>query len=401
MKVINAWLLVLAGWNLFVACDADGPSTPEATVRDSAGIVIVESQRQGARQATWEVASEPHWVVGELEGADAYLFNRVAGAMEVGGGQVVVANGGTNELRFYDEQGQWTQTLGGEGQGPGEFEYLRALERCHPGGFVAFDLNWQKNAYLMDGTFVEKAVLRAPSGVTPYSLACDDRGYFLILGWGRALSSDGPLLGFYQAHDRLVLSDDQGEVRAELGERLVSERIGTSSGSRPHPAGRATRLAIHDGRLFVGSGETFEVEIWRLDGTLERLVRGPRLTLEVTDSLKQRYMDTQLAQSADEQRRAALRSSIAEWEWPASVPAFTDLRVDETGVVWVKRFKIDPEEAEAWSLLDEERGYLGDVRLPRGQELLSIGSEYLLVLMKDEIDVERVGKLTLHRGDDP
>lgn len=100
----------------------------------------------------------------------------------------------------------------------------------------------------MDGSFVEKTVLKAPSGITPYSLACDDRDNFLILGWGRA-PSGRPILGFYQAHDRLVLAGADGEIRAEFGERLVSERLGMATGSRPHPAGRATRVAIHDGRV--------------------------------------------------------------------------------------------------------------------------------------------------------
>ena len=382
-----------------VSAFACGPGEAEqlaVAARDSAGIRIVESAATARSPIDWRLATEPHWVVGELQGDAPYLLSRVEGAMEVAEGEIVIANGDTNELRFFDEEGRWTRSLGGEGEGPGEFQYLRALGPCDPEGFVAFDLNWQRNTYRMDGTFVEKTVLTAPSGVTPYSLACDAEGNFMILGWGRAIG-DGPILGFYQAHDRLVLAGDDGEVAVEFGRRLVSERIGTRGGSRPHPAGRATRFALHAGLAYVGSGERFEVEVWSLDGTLLSLIRGPQVSLEVTDSVRTAYLDAQLA-AADPGRRAALRSSIGEWEWPEQLPAFTDLRLDGSGAIWAKRFTVLDDEPETWSILDAERAYLGDLQLGAGQRLLGFGEDYLLVLLTDELGVESVAKLALDRG---
>lgn len=381
---------------VLAACDAPGqqtvPSSRDATVRDSAGITIVESGVDAPFPAPWSVAAQPHWVVGELEGDPKYLLSRVAGALELHGRRVVIANGGTNELRVYDRQGQWIQTLGGEGEGPGEFQYIRALAPCHPGGFVAFDLNWQKNAYLTDGTFVSKTTLQAPSGVSPYELACDDRGNLLVLGWGRVLA-DGPIIGFHDARDRLVLTGDDGEVRTDFGERLVSERIGSARGSRPHPAGRSTVFAVHDGRVIVGDGRSFQIEVWTLDGRLERLIRGPALDLEVTDSLTEAYLEQELGRAEDPDRRAALRSAIGAWEWPETVPAFTDLRVDEEGIVWLKRFSLDRDRPEVWSLMSTSEGYPGDVELAPGQRLLSFADGAVLVVMRDDLDVERVGKL--------
>jgi hypothetical protein len=388
----------LAALAVLVGCgtaESQGESMP--AVRDSAGISIVEPRASEPKPAQWAVDTEPYWLVGELEGQTEYLFSRIAGALDLGDGRVVVADGGTNELRFFDDDGQWIESLGGEGQGPGEFEYIRALDFCYPDGFVAFDLNWQKNNYLMDGTFVEKTVLRVPSGITPYSLACDSGGNVLMLGWGRD-GSGGPIIGFHQAYDQLLLTDAEGEIQADLGERLSSERIGSQYGSRPHPAGRATRMALHDGLMFVGSGESFEVEVRSLDGTLTHLLRGPQISLEVTEPMKDAYLQGQLARAEDATRRASLRSQIEGWEWPATAPAFTELMVDGAGVVWVKRFSIEPDTNETWSLLDMDRGYLGYIELGAGQELLSIGDEDLLVRIIDEFDVERVGKLALDRG---
>jgi hypothetical protein len=47
--------------------------------------------------------------------------------------------------------------------------------------------------------------------------------------------------------------------------------------------------------------------------------------------------------------------------------------------------------------LDPEEGYLGDVHLSPGQTLLEAGSDYLLVLSRDHLDVERVERYLLTR----
>ncbi len=382
------------------ACASDQVAEPAVLVRDSAGIRIVEAQQTSWTAASWTIASEPDWLVGEMEGDPNYLLSRVEGALALDGGLTVVANGATNDLRFFDDQGEWVKTLGGEGGGPGEFDYLRALGRCRSDGFTAFDINWQQNSYLEDGTFVDKTMFLAPSGISPYALACDGAGNVLLLGWGRL--EGPPEIGLHETRDRLVSVGAQGEVRADFGERLVSERIGTRGGSSPHPAGRATRFALHDGRAYIGSGERFEVEVWDLDGTLRELIRGPRVPLDMDDamreSLREDYLERRLSTVDDASRRASIRTAVADMEWPNAVPAFTDVRVDELGVIWLRRFSIDTEAPEAWSLLDPDQGYLGDLGLAPRQTLLTVGADHLLVLVRDELDVERVARLRLHRG---
>jgi hypothetical protein len=365
-------------------------SQPESVVlRDSAGIKIVETPAANRFAAPIKLEERASFAVGEMEGEPQYLLSRVVGALQLSENLTVVANGATNELRFYDKAGKFLKSEGREGAGPGEYEYMRALGRCSAGGFVGFDLHWQVNTYDATGTFKDKSVLRAPDGISPYNLACDERGHFLILGWGRG--TEGIPIGFHTARDRLVLSSKEGAIAADFGQRLVSERIGNERGSRPHPAGRATLFALHNDIAYVGDGERFEVELYDLTGALRKLVRGPAISLKITDSVKTTYTDLALARISPE-RRPALRSEIDKWEWPVSFPAYTKLIVDNAGVAWVRAFQLDPRASEAWSLLDPERGYLGDVTLPAGLSLLEAGRDYLLVLQRDSLDVESVLK---------
>lgn len=390
----GAWTLALA---TLVGCDSP-VVTPGLVVRDSAGVRIVETTATQRVAAPFKLASEASFAVGVVEGDPAYLLSRVAGAMQLQNGDVLVANGGTNELRFFGPDGTFLRTEGREGQGPGEYEYIRGLGRCRRSGFVAFDLNWQMNAYDAEGRFLEKTVLRAPSGITPYNLACDADGHFLILGWGRQ-ATEGPRIGFYEARDHLVLASTGGEIAADFGEQLVSERIGSAGGSGPHPAGRATVFALHNEQVYMGSGERFEVEVRRLDGGVASLLRGPLISLELTDSIKSAYLEARV-QRVGPERRAAVRREVESLEWPSSVPAYTDLRVDPEGIVWLKAYRVSSEEPERWSLLAPDRGYLGDLTFSKGRTLLEIGADYVLLLQRDDLDVESVVKLTLDRGND-
>ncbi|MDZ7778340.1 MAG: hypothetical protein U5R14_00095 [Gemmatimonadota bacterium] len=394
IRAVRSQTLVALAVALSACAEADS-ATEAVVVRDSAGIRIVETEATGRFDASWQVDDTPTWGVGEVEGDSGYLLSRVVGAMQRPDGSVLVANGGTNELRLYDASGTLARVIGREGEGPGEFQYLRGLGQCREEGFTAFDLNWQVNTFDADGSFVERTTLTLPDGITPYNLACDPDGRFLVLGWGQDAAA-GPRPGFHALHGDLLLTRRDGTTETDFGPWLSSERIGSTTGSRPHPAGRATVFDLHDGRVFVGTGERFEVQVRTLDGTLERLLRGPRLALEVTDSVKALTLEV-LLRNVDQARRPEVRSDVSAWEWPERLPAYTALRVDPEGIVWTRAFTVDPLEGETWTLLDPDEGYLGDLHLPPGQELLEIGHDHLLVLSRSELDVERVERYGLQR----
>lgn len=396
---MSRWARSLSLTLLSAAVSCGGSEAPSNSiiVRDSSGVRIVATSAPARFPAPWQIAEAPDWSVGETEGAPEYLLSRVVGAMQLPDGRILVANGGTNEIRAYDSEGRLVETFGREGEGPGEFQYLRAMGRCQDDGITAFDLNWQVTRFSSEGAVLGREVLRTPDGVAPYNLACDPEGRILLLGWGMDWSAS-PQLGFHVVRDRLLLTSLQGEDEAELGVWLVSERIGTPNGSRPHPAGRATVFDLHDDQVFVGSGEQFEVEVRGLDGTLHALLRGPRLSLEVTDSLKARNLEVML-RGVEAARQPTVRTSVGEWDWPESIPAYTALQVDSEGVVWARAYSVDPLTGETWSLLDQEEGYLGDLQLPPGQDLLEVGNDYLLVLSRDELEVERVERYALNRSE--
>ncbi len=118
-------------WSLLVtsslACGGPGDDAGVVTVRDSAGIRIVENTTpQWQEGERWRLSPEPVVDIGGGDREEDQLF-RVVGALRLSDDRIVVANGGTNEIRFYGPGGAFLSASGGEGEGPGEFRRLSAV----------------------------------------------------------------------------------------------------------------------------------------------------------------------------------------------------------------------------------------------------------------------------------
>ena len=93
--------------------NGDSPAL-EAAVRDSADVRIIGNPRPPSRSRLgWHIGTEPTVSIGELEGSEPYLLDRVGDALVLPDGGIVVANGGSDELRVFDASGNHVVTWGG------------------------------------------------------------------------------------------------------------------------------------------------------------------------------------------------------------------------------------------------------------------------------------------------
>ena len=378
-----------------LACPGGERGAPASVQRDSAGITIVESSRAAWDNAAgWTVDTASTTAIGTADGEPPYLFSRVVGATRLPDGRVVVADGASSQLRFFDSTGVFIRAVGRAGQGPGEFEHMRRLGRCGADSLFAFDLHWQAKVFTPDGTLAREVVTREPGSTRgPYALACSPAGVFAISGWGDALTARP--IGFYRSMAKVWVLDRDGRETAMLGEHVASERIGTEFGSGPHPFGRHTSLAVADSAVLLGSGERFEVRRYSRDGTLQRIQRGPPEDLSITPSMIDAYRAAQLAQVPPE-RRPARERALAEMPMPDGLPAFTALLTDADNHLWAQRFSPEGTTRERWGVFAPDGSFLGHVELPRGLTLLEVGRDYVLGLVKDAEGVERIQIHALH-----
>lgn len=378
---------------LAAGCGAGDRAGAAPVVRDSAGITIVENAApQWSEAEAWRVASEPEVEIGVLEGDEAYQLYRVAGATRLSDGRIVVANGGTNELRFYDADGRHLRTVGGEGGGPGEFRMMSTLLRASGDSLIVADLfagrlslfdaeggfvkTWAgmgmmrtARARLADGTFLGQAPLRfdgSPDGPVrmPLTIIRFDTA-------GTVLDTVVTLPG--TERDFRMISNDDGRIA--LRSRIV-------------PFARASYFAVADGRIYAGANDAYQIEVHTPGSGLTRLIRRMRPNRPVTDDVIDRFRQVRLAAADDDDARRAIEQQLADAKFPETMPAFSDLAVDAAGNLWVEDYSMDDD--NRWDVFDPDGVWLGTVPLPPGLEPYEIGEDYVLGGVRDEFDVERV-----------
>lgn len=105
---------MLTGTLSFVfACGGDLPErVAETVVRDSAGITIVESTKPvWTEESNWRLSQEPIVTMGSLDGPEEHQFYQLQAVLLQPDGAIVIADRGTNELRFFDSSGQVASEL--------------------------------------------------------------------------------------------------------------------------------------------------------------------------------------------------------------------------------------------------------------------------------------------------
>jgi len=166
-SLVLAWLF---------ACGTEDSADRGFTVRDSAGITIVESVEPAWEEGEgWTLSAEPILDIGVVEGEPAYQFDRVRDVTRAGTGDVVVANGGPQEIRVFDSAGRFIRSVGGQGDGPGEFGRLAAVQARAADTVLALDIRRPRIlAFGPSGNLLWSSTFGLESGPsmgTPASLA--------------------------------------------------------------------------------------------------------------------------------------------------------------------------------------------------------------------------------------
>jgi hypothetical protein len=113
---------------LAAACSADG-APPAVVVRDSAGVRITEiAVSLGEARSRWSISSEPILDIGVEHGDAAYEFDGIASAGRLTDGTIAIANSGSGQIRVFDAEGRYLRSMGGLGQGPGEFNRIAWMQ---------------------------------------------------------------------------------------------------------------------------------------------------------------------------------------------------------------------------------------------------------------------------------
>ncbi|MYA65119.1 MAG: hypothetical protein F4Y21_10790, partial [Gemmatimonadetes bacterium] len=377
---------------LVATCDRpyDGPPV---TGHDSAGVRIVEAHVPVWTDSTaWRLDPEPVLDLHALGPADAYTFFRIRGMRRLGDGTLAVANSGTGEIRLFSELGDHIASVGGQGEGPGEFGRLEGIELV---GDSIFALDSDGDIAVFgpapDPTHVRTMSLHYVKVRSLHSL---DDGTLVV----PTITSEPPPAapGIVRTPHALLRLDLDGALVDSIGTAAGGEEYTDNvsfSGTPLFP--RESIVDSRNGRIYYGSADLMEVRELGPDGELLRVLRIPDYPLELSEELVEAERQERLG-SVPPMLRQAIQSLPA----PATRPAYRDMLVDPTGAIWLRPFEGITEGGTPldWQVIDADGTWLGGVTVPTNVRIWDIGVDEVLGSWIDELGQQHPLVFRLRRG---
>ncbi len=381
-----------------------------------------QESQPGEAESQWVLSVEPAVTIGGSDEREDYLLHGVADATRLSDGRIVVANGGSSEILFYDASGQYLETAGGAGEGPGEFLGLLQLLRLPGDTLLVFSFRPGLTWLSPEGDYVRSQ---------PFSLMSLERLPCRIAEANWSVLPDATLL--------TVLEDNLGTsgcppapeepwrttgLVARVDPQAAGRHPGVSPGASTFdtlailPAternspnyrayGRSLVLSFGPDRIYAGDTGADEILALGFEGDTLQRYRTPFEPVPIPPAAR-----------AEEVRRTIRPDgSVAigqPYDYPAHYPLFGRLLADAQGDLWVMAYPELQEPVSSWRLsrvisfvvgeagarwrvLAPDGALVAEIQTPPRFFPLEIGEDYVLGVAKDELDVEAVQLYRLER----
>ena len=391
------------------ACDSAG--APSGTLHsDSAGVAVATAvEPLWGPDEGWTVGEEPLLEIGTAIGDPDYLLDDVIGAVRLSSGDIVLAEGGSGELRRYDHNGTFVWRAAGEGEGPGEHQFLSFLGVLAGDSLVSYDIRLQRvQIFDAEGELVRTLQVEPPWRESRPRSAVGVSGRHLVMNFtdGGDMPEGGVVRWPGIRIAILELSEGTIEAVSDFpGQEGVIRRYGESVAHIGYDFGKGPRFAVAPGRLAAVDTEAYHIRLFSLeDGRTARILHRdivpPPVTTAHVDAEIEEYIETNVLYGgvSREQAEDMARSRREDPRAP-TLPVLRSIRLDAGGNLWVEPFFGAGIDVGPFEVFAADGTWLGSVSVPPGLERgfipdfapgLEIGDDYILGVWRDAQDIQHV-----------
>lgn len=394
------WSLLVLLVGALTACDSNPGSVLDTTTRrDSAGISIVASSAphwQRGRQRT--IDTVPILDLAGTGGGPMHEFFRISNATRLSNGRVIVANGGSHELRAYAPDGRFLWAAGSEGEGPGEFRILGPVSRFRGDSLLVVDPQLGRITVFDDAGHVGRTT--AGKGA-PFVI-----GGLMVLGDSLLAGPTIPFVslnemppGLHRGTTHLVhFSTEDLSPLDTIASYPGGQSFRFARGSMVPLFAKRSVAAPLGTQVVIGTSDAMQYRVYSASGAIEAIFRIPGYDL----SLSKEEYDAVLAASLNPNTPSDIREAIDDMPRPETRPAYEQIVADAEGNVWVAKFqsRLDRGKGVDWEVFSPEGAWLGTMHTPPRFHVFEIGEDYVLGRHFTELDVETVQLLRLERHAD-
>lgn len=394
-QVVEAALCTVA----VIACG--GPdATGVVSVRDSAGIQIIENRAPGPGLPRWTIPDTPLVSIGGAdEGPEA--LSRVTDVMWSRDDAILVVEGSAGEIRRFDATGTFLDRIGRKGDGPGEFRYVGAAwERAD--SLVAMDPGLRRiTVFDSAGTPVRTLSLQDiahPYMVQPLSAGRALAGFIQMDTSG---ATSGPTTRLPYTLAAIPLDTARLDTLLVLP-GMESYPVLASEGDRSFPAtsfpifGKQSVVRTHGGSIYTALNDAYQVTVHDSAGTPTQVVRLGVPAVDVTEADHRTHVERE-SRSLDERNASAPQSLRDQWRAQLrerrvakQFPFIADLIVAPDGHLWVEGYRPENDDPRHYLIFDEGGFLVAQAEAPARVRIMAARHDAVLTIWRDLDDLQHV-----------
>ena len=212
--------------------------------------------------------------------------------------------------------------------------------------------------------------------------------------------------GMNRPHTFYRSSALDGSLAVDFGDQpgaefFIKDLEGSGQDSRPAviPFGKLPVAAVSPHHFYFSDQDGWEVEVFSPDGALVRLIRQEWDPVRASEEDRRAHVEDVVGQVGDPSQASQIRAYLDGLPLPDHFPPFGELLADLEDYLWVQDFQRPGAGNGSWSVFDPEGVRVGRITFPERFRPVEIGSDYVLGLGWDEMNVEHVRLYELHRPD--
>ncbi len=397
---------VLAFFLTGCAAETESAARWNGSVRDSAGVEIIENFGDPLWRPGEEWRLVPDLRIGAREGPPEYQFGRITGFIELSDGRIAVMDGMASKLRFFSPEGKHLYSVGEQGNGPKEFgeTWLIPMRGFGDTILVADSRNQRVSRLSPEGEWLTSFSIRPDGGWRVADWDTSPSGLIATRFAPLLLPDTVPV----DTMDVVVVRNLDGTLGDTLGRIPSSTQfrfVGNAPESRFYGGRPGFDLRWDDRGLITGRSDRYELTWYDVNGNPERIVRLHRepelFTKSEQSTLMERFDELLKRGNRSPDRIRQIKSTIV---FEPYYPYYRRFMNGPRGTLWLRRIEpirsMTPEEIEeldnsltprpgpGFDVFDGNGRYLGVVHVPDDMPWSLIRKERLFGIVRDEFDVE-------------